>query len=118
MDDEHEGADAGEVAGPGEAQQEDGGGVVDEHLPKVLALRVEELRDAERPVEGQLGHVVPPDGAVHRVHGVVVPAVADVPQPRLRPQARQAEAEDQRVVEPAPTGKKSEHFSWRKETTK
>lgn len=33
MYDEHEGPDPGEVAGPGEGHEADGGDVVDEHLP-------------------------------------------------------------------------------------
>ena len=77
MYDEYERAHPGEVAGPGEGHEEDGGGVVDHHLPEVLALHVEELGDAEGPVERQLRHVVPPDGRVHVVPGVVVPMVQE-----------------------------------------
>ena len=63
----------GEVAGPGEGEEGDGGDVVDEHLHKVLPLHVEELHDGEGPVEGELEHVVPPDTGLHWVVGVGVP---------------------------------------------
>ena len=44
----------GEVAGPGEAEEGDGGEVVDEHLPKVFSLHIEKLQDRQGPVESQL----------------------------------------------------------------
>jgi hypothetical protein len=40
----------------------------------------------QAPVEGELGDVVPPNVAVDRVVRVVLPAVADVPEPLLAPQ--------------------------------
>ena len=65
----------GEVSGPGEHHEEDGGVVMDEHLPEVLPLHVEELADGEGPVEGELQHVVAPDVPRHGVEGVVVPGI-------------------------------------------
>ena len=44
----------GEVAGPREAEEGDGGEVVDKHLPEVFSLHVEKLHDGQRPVESQL----------------------------------------------------------------
>lgn len=35
--------------------------MVDEHLPEILALHVEELADTQGPVERHGDHVVPPD---------------------------------------------------------
>jgi len=35
--------------------------MVDEHLPKVLPLHIEELRNAQRPVKCHRHHVVPPN---------------------------------------------------------
>jgi len=49
MDDEDERSDPLKVAGPGESHERDGGQVVDEHLPEVLPLHVEELSDHQRP---------------------------------------------------------------------
>lgn len=60
VDDHHHGADAVEVAGPGEREQQHGDDVVYEHLPEVLALDVEELRHDQRQVEAELDVVVPP----------------------------------------------------------
>ena len=54
--------------------------------PKIFSPDVNELRKEESPVEGELGDVVPPHVAVDRVMGVVLPAVADVPEPLLAPQ--------------------------------
>ena len=68
----------GEVSGPGEHHEEDGGVVMDEHLPEVLPLHVEELADGEGPVEGELQHVVAPDVPRHGVEGVVVPGIHTV----------------------------------------
>jgi len=65
--DQNERAHPREVAGPAECQQGDSGHVMHEHLPKVLPLGVEKLRDDQRPVEGQLDHVVPPHAGVQRV---------------------------------------------------
>lgn len=47
--------------------------MVDEHLPEVFPLHVEELADAEGPVEGHGDHVVPPDIAAHRLVREAVP---------------------------------------------
>ena len=44
-------SDPGQVASPRERHQRNGSHVMDEHLPEVLSLDVEELADAERPVE-------------------------------------------------------------------
>jgi len=41
----YQGAHPGEVSCPGEGDEGDGGVVVDEHLPEVLALHVKELAD-------------------------------------------------------------------------
>ena len=71
----------GEVAGPREAEEGDGGEVVDKHLPEVFSLHVEKLHDGQRPVESQLKelqvmvsvnlkyHVVPPDDWLVVLHG-------------------------------------------------
>lgn len=104
MYEQHERAHPDEVARPREGHECDGGHVVHEHLPEVLAPHVEELREGQRPVEAHLHHVVPPRARVQQVARVVVPAVADVPQPRLVPQRDQAEQEDARVVQPPPPG--------------
>ena len=76
----------GEVSGPGEHHEEDGGVVMDEHLPEVLPLHVEELTEGERPVESHLYHVVEPDVSGHFVVRIVYKAVVDVPEPVLGPQ--------------------------------
>ena len=47
-------APPGEVAGPGEAEEGDGGEVVDKHLPKVFSLHIKKLQDGQGPVESQL----------------------------------------------------------------
>ena len=44
MDGKNEGSDPGEVAGPGEGHESDGGHVMDEHLPEVLSLDVDKLK--------------------------------------------------------------------------
>ena len=48
--------------------------MVDEHLCEVLPLHVRPLGDGEGPVEGELHHVVPPDGRLDVVVGVAIPA--------------------------------------------
>lgn len=53
--------------------------------PEVFSPDVDELREEEAPVEGELQDVVPPDVAVDGVVRVVGPAVADVPEPLLAP---------------------------------
>lgn len=72
-------ADPIEIAGPAEAHQRDGGNVMHKHLPKVLASHVEELAHAQRPVERQRNHVVPPDIVADGLVRVAVPAAVDVP---------------------------------------
>ena len=66
----------GEVTRPGEREEGDGGHVVDEHLYEVLPLDIEPLRDGEGPVEGELDHVVPPDGGLNVMVRVLVPATS------------------------------------------
>ena len=88
VNDEHKGPDSGEVARPAESHERDGGHVMDEHLPEVLPLHVEELRNAERPVEAQLDHVVPPDVTGDTMVRVMVPAELDIPEPLLRPKGK------------------------------
>ena len=61
MDDEDECSHPDEVRGPGEHDEGDGGLVVDEHLPEVLPLDIEELTEGQGPVEGHLQHVVQPN---------------------------------------------------------
>ena len=43
MNDEHKCPSPDEVARPAETQEQNGGHVVDEHLPEVLTLHVKEL---------------------------------------------------------------------------
>lgn len=50
--DQHQRPNAMQIANPAEGQQQQCDHVMDEHLPKVLALDVEELGDGQRPVEG------------------------------------------------------------------
>ena len=66
----------GEIAGPWEGEEGDGGDVVDEHLCEVLPLHVRPLGDGEGPVEGELDHVVPPDGGLNVMVRVLVPATS------------------------------------------
>jgi len=63
----------GEIAGPRERQESYGGQVVDEHFYKVFSSDVKELGEGERPVEGQLEHIVPPHRPLYVMVGVVVP---------------------------------------------
>ncbi len=74
MDEQDEGPHPNEVTGPAEGEQRDGRHVVYEHLPKVFALGIEELRYGKGPVETQLYHVVPPDAGLDGVARVVIPA--------------------------------------------
>ena len=76
---------------------------MNEHLPKVLALSVIKLRNAQAPVKAELYNVVPPHVAVDGVMGVVVPAMFDVPQPRFRPKDQHTIEEDGCVIKTAPT---------------
>ena len=73
MYDHDERSHSGEVAGPWEAEEWDGGQVVDEHLPKVFSLHVSELRDCQGPVERQLQHVVPPHVTLNDMVRIIVP---------------------------------------------
>ena len=43
MDDEHERADAYKIDNVGEREQENGGDVMNEHLPEVLSFHIDEL---------------------------------------------------------------------------
>ena len=86
VDDEDEGSDPDKVSGPAEPYQRDGGLVVDEHLPEIFPLHVEELTEGERPVESHLYHVVEPDISGHFVVRIIYKAVVDVPEPVLGPQ--------------------------------
>ena len=45
MDAQNEGPDPGQVAGPGQGHESDGGHVMDEHLPEVFPLHVEKLKE-------------------------------------------------------------------------
>lgn len=67
VDDQHQRADAMQIAHPRQRQQDQRDDVVHEHLPEVLALDVEELGDDQRPVKGHGEHVVRPDVTVHRL---------------------------------------------------
>ncbi len=49
--------------------------MVNKHDPKVFSSDINELRKEETPVEGQLNDVIPPDVVVHRMVGIVSPAV-------------------------------------------
>ena len=51
VDDEDEGADPDEVAGPGEAEEQDGDQVVNHILHKVLSLHVNHSCDGQRDIE-------------------------------------------------------------------
>ena len=44
VDAQNEGSDPGQVAGPGQGHESDGGHVMDEHLPEVFPLHVEKLK--------------------------------------------------------------------------
>ena len=63
----------GEVACPGEGEEGDGCDVVDEHFHKILSPHISELRNGEGPVEGELYHVVPPDGRLDIMVRIIVP---------------------------------------------
>jgi len=99
---QHQRPDPGKVRGPGEHHQRYRRVVMDEHLPKILSLDVEELGDGERPVEGELDHVVHPHVAVHLVIWIIVPTVSDVPEPGLVPETVEPVDQDARVEHPPP----------------
>ena len=63
----------GEVACPGEGEEGDGCDVVDKHFHKILPLHISELRNGEGPVEGELYHVVPPDGRLDIMVRIIIP---------------------------------------------
>ena len=90
VDDEDKSSDPDKVSGPAEANEGDGGLVVDEHLPEIFSLHIEELTEGEGPVESHLHHVVEPDIIGHLVVGILYKAVVDVPEPVLGPQDNQA----------------------------
>ena len=68
-----------------------------------LSFNIEKLCDEQRPIEGQLYHVVPPDTIVHVVAGVVPPAVEHVPGPWLVPHDEDAHQVSKNVEGPSPT---------------
>ena len=104
VDNQYQSANFEKVTRPREAHEQNGGGVMDEHHPKVLPLHVDKLSAQQAPVEGQLHHVPPPDVGVHVMIGVVVPAVSNVPQPSFAPQAVDPPSENRSVVQPPPAG--------------
>lgn len=64
--------DAMQIANPTERNQHQGEDVMDEHLPKVLPLVVDELREGQRPVESHGDHVVPPNVVVDRLKRKII----------------------------------------------
>ena len=48
--------------------------MMNEHLHEVLPLNIRPLGDGQRPVEGELDHVVPPYGTLYIMVWVVVPS--------------------------------------------
>ena len=78
------------MVSPGEHHQQDGGVVVDEHLPEIFSLHIEELAEGERPVESHLHHVVEPDISGHLVSRILYKAAVDIPEPVLGPENNQA----------------------------
>jgi hypothetical protein len=87
MEQEHQGTDFEEVAGPRETHQQDCSHVVNKHDPKVFSADIDELGKEETPVERKLSDVVPPHIVVHGVMWIVGPTVRDIPKPALAPQA-------------------------------
>ena len=47
--------------------------MVDKHLNKIFSFNIKELRNWKGPVEGKLGHVVPPDRSLNVMVRVIVP---------------------------------------------
>ena len=78
--------------------------MVAEHLVEVGPLDVKELRDEERPVEAELGHVEEPDPVSQVVVGVAVPAVRDGPEPLLVPEDQPAAGVHGGVEQGFPSG--------------
>ena len=68
-----------------------------------LSFNIEELCDEQRPIEGQLYHVVPPDTRVYVVAWIVPPAVQHVPGPGLVPHDEDAHHVSKNVEGPSPT---------------
>lgn len=73
-----------------------------EHLPEVLVHHIEELREAQRPIERQREHVIPPDVSRHRLVRIIPPTLLDIPQPFLIPQHNTSIGERESVVETSP----------------
>ena len=90
VDDEDEGSNPDKVRGPAEAYESDGCLVMDEHLPEIFSLHIEELAEGERPVESHLHHVVEPDISGHLVSRILYKAAVDIPEPVLGPENHQA----------------------------
>ena len=63
----------GKIAGPGEWQEGNCCHVVDKHLNKIFSFNISELGNRQRPVEWELDHVIPPDGALYVMVWVIVP---------------------------------------------
>ena len=70
-----------------------------DHLP----LDIKKLCDEQRPVEGQLHHVVPPDILVNVVVRVVPPTVHHVPGPWLVPHDGYTKNMNKEVERPSPS---------------
>ena len=70
------------------------------HLPEVLPLDIKELADGQGHVEGQLHHVVVPDTSSNPVIWIAKPAVANIPEPRLVPQAAEPIQQNPSVEKP------------------
>lgn len=109
VNDQYQWADAMQVAHPAEGQQQQCDQMMHEHLPKVFALDVAELRNGQRPVEWHRNHVVRPDVTVNRLQSnenlvsytwwcwifrggflylmwIAIPALLDIPEPWFVPQ--------------------------------
>ena len=102
VDDEDEGSNPDKVRRPAEPNESDGGLVVDEHLPEIFSLHIEELAEGKRPVESHLDHVVEPDVRGDFVSGVLHEAAVNIPEPVLGPQHYQAIEEDEAVEDKPP----------------
>ena len=70
-----------------------------DHLP----LDIKKLCDKQRPVEGQLHHVVPPDILVNMVVRVVPPTVHHVPGPWLVPHDEYTKNMNKEIERPSPS---------------
>ena len=85
MNDKNQSANSGKIACPGKGHESNGRHVVNEHFPKVFAFDVNELGNAEGPIEAKLDHVVVPNVPIYGMVRIVVPAIFDVPQPGFVP---------------------------------